>query len=108
MESIEAGQVQEYCVTVVENANAAELRATIAWHDPPAALNSEQQLVNDLDLTLRSDVVDPRLLGVGSTVYGNMGGEADRVNNAERVRVRAAKPGLYVVTVTAFRVVQAQ
>ena len=56
-----------------------ELRATLAWIDPPAAIESSIQLLNDLDLT----VTGPD----GSTLYRMFSDRADDRNVVERVIV---------------------
>eukprot|EP00976_Prorocentrum_cordatum_P065162 1177796-Prorocentrum_minimum.AAC.2 len=48
---LEGGDVDTFCVRLPEVLEG-KVRVTIAWHDPPALLMSELQLVNDLDLTV--------------------------------------------------------
>ena len=58
-----------------------EVRATLAWIDPPATAEASTQLINDLDLT----VVGPD----GLTLYRMFGERVDDRNVIERVIVPA-------------------
>ena len=73
-----------------------ELRATLAWIDPPATVESSTQLMNDLDLT----VVGPD----GSTLYRMFSDRVDDRNVIERVIVPAdtvsESSGTWTVTVS--------
>lgn len=91
-------------------AGAEPLRVTLVWTDPPGAPLPEglnlpglsqaavAVLVNDLDL--RVETPDGRVL------YGNMGGDPDRVNNVESVRVANPAAGEYRIVVRGERVVE--
>ena len=65
----------------------------MAYADAPASLSSSKQLVNDLDLTVRTPS--------GGTLYPNSRSSADSVNNVEGVRISSAASGTYTVTVYA-------
>lgn len=76
------------------------LRAVLTWTDAPSNPAAEVNLVNDLDLTATSP---------SGTVYrGNVlvggasepGGDPDRVNNVEVVRVEDPEPGLWTLEVS--------
>ncbi|KAK3276892.1 hypothetical protein CYMTET_15065 [Cymbomonas tetramitiformis] len=92
---VQTGDIKQYCVQV-DVAAVAELRVTLVWHDYPALTISSKDLVNDLDLVVRSDAT--------GEVLGNGGTEADRVNNVERVRVLSPPVGRFVVEVVAHNI----
>ena len=58
---ISAGEVHVYCFLTRDA--TLPFRATLVWSDPPAHLTSSWLLVNDLDLSLRSNASDQLLLG---------------------------------------------
>lgn len=67
------------------------LRVTLAYHDHPADVASDSQLVNDLDLKVH-----------GPEVSWPMAGN-DRVNNVERMLLRSAPAGQFKLTVQGHR-----
>ena len=82
---------------VVQTTNEAPLDVQLVWIDYPSSSggsSSAPKLVNDLDLTV--EAVDT---GDGKMLYGNGGREADKLNNAESVRVAAAAADTYFITV---------
>ena len=81
------------------------LRATLVWHDPAAAVNSREQLVNDLDLSIAPALPD----GVTADAARSLPAAAnrDKLNNVEQVVIASPKAGdVYVVTVSATKVPQ--
>ena len=76
-----------------------ELKVVLVWSDVPGTASALKALINDLDLEVT--------LPDGTKLYGNAfengfsaaGGEADRTNNTEVVRVRAAQRGAWTVRV---------
>jgi len=87
-----------------------ELRATMAFTDPPAGGCSTKQLVNNLTLKITSPhgVI---YYGNNGLVTGNEstpGGQEDRVNNVENVWIRRPEPGVWLVEVIADQVVMDQ
>ena len=72
--------VDEYHFEMVSGKDL-ELRATLAWIDPPATVESSTQLIHDLDLA----VVGPD----GSTLYRMFSNRTDDSNVIERVIVPA-------------------
>jgi hypothetical protein len=72
--------------------NTAPFEVQLAWTDYPGIENAAQALVNDLDL-----VVSNEFTGVVWNGNGVSGG--DRVNNVESVRIAAADPGVYSISV---------
>lgn len=81
-----------------------ELRVTLVFTDPPAAINAVDPVINNLDLT----VTDPS----GNAYFGNVfaegvsetGGAADAINNVEQVRIVSPGRGGYRVTISATEV----
>ncbi|HXV78221.1 MAG TPA: S8 family serine peptidase, partial [Candidatus Polarisedimenticolaceae bacterium] len=78
------------------------LELTLVYTEPPAALMAQVATVNDLDLVVRSPG--------GRSYFGNVfdpeqgwsvaGGEADRLNNVEVIRIESPAPGRWSVRVT--------
>ncbi|MDD5482062.1 MAG: S8 family serine peptidase [Kiritimatiellae bacterium] len=64
---------------------------TLCWSDYPATLAAAKQLVNDLDLTVKTPD--------GVTHYPNGLAEADRINNVESVDAACAVTGTVQITV---------
>lgn len=99
--------VRFYAVTVPTGAPA--LKVTLAWDDPPAALNVASQLVNDLDLTAVSPsgaTYYPWTLEPSNPSAPALRTKADHRNNVEQVVVDAPEPGLWTVRVTGTSVPQ--
>lgn len=91
-------------------ANAKELKITLAWIDPPAAVNAGQALINDLDLMVvqtasnlnflpwvldhspdANSLKKPATIGV------------DRINNQEQVLIADPEAGEYLIEVSGHR-----
>ncbi|GAX77726.1 hypothetical protein CEUSTIGMA_g5169.t1 [Chlamydomonas eustigma] len=99
---IKEGQNHSYTVM----ASGGPIVIVLAWYDYPGDINAATALVNDLDLTARVSS-----LGYGvylnQTIYlGNGpstgGGEADRVNTVERIRLNNVSAAATItITVTA-------
>jgi len=96
---LETSDVNEY--TIANVGAGVELRATLAWFDPPAAPGSASTLINNLDL---------EVVGPDSTVYlGNHfsggvttpGGTADAKDTVEAVRFTTPAAGSYTFRVKA-------
>lgn len=91
---IEDKTVHEYQFEVLPN-TGLELRATLAWLDPPASAESSVQLMNDLDLTL---------VAPDATSHRMWSGGADDRNVIERVIVSsgAVTSGTWTVAVSCY------
>ncbi len=89
-------------LTVAVADRTRPLIVTLAWTDAPGAPGADPALVNDLDLSVQT---------AGRTFHGNHfaggvsveGGDPDRRNNLENVRVPSAG-GFATVRVTAFQI----
>ena len=78
---------------------AGTLEVVLAWTDPASSPQATSHLVNDLDLELRGP--DGTFLGnVLTDGASTTGGEPDRTNNIEVVRLPAASPGRWEVRVS--------
>ncbi|MBO9663079.1 S8 family serine peptidase [Dokdonella sp.] len=85
----------------IQNVEAGkELRVSLTWYDPQAALAAATTLVNNLDL----EVTAPD----GSVYKGNVfandqsatGGDADAINTVEQVRLTTPVAGAYTIKVS--------
>ncbi|NLX21919.1 MAG: S8 family serine peptidase [Phycisphaerae bacterium] len=100
-ESIEQSEARSFLVEIPPG--TTELRATLAWDDPPGAVNTIPQLVNDLDLVAITP--DGRTVHFPWTVdpaYPDqpaVRSQPDRVNNIEQVVVDQPAAGLWVIRV---------
>ncbi len=96
-EALSTGEVTGYEVTV--NGSTEQLRATLVWHDAPAAVNASNAAVNNLDLVVTSPSGTTYLGNVFSAGASIPGGTADLKNNVEQVHVNAPAIGTWTVTV---------
>jgi subtilisin family serine protease len=86
-------------VTFNVNNSSPRLRATLAFHDAPAAVNASVIPVNNLDLVLTSPS--------GAVYHGNFfsggfsapGGTADAINNVEQVHIQSPATGQWTAQV---------
>lgn len=87
-----------------------ELRITLSWADPPAAVNAPTTLVNDLDLSLirQTDQVSwfPQILSTfpdrDSLALAAVSGR-DHLNNLEQIVLSAPASGRYEIRVDAYQ-----
>ncbi|MEM9305510.1 MAG: S8 family serine peptidase, partial [Pseudomonadota bacterium] len=94
---LETGESIEFPIRIEAG---QELRATLAWYDPPGSPMAARALVNDLDL---------ELVGNGATWRGNShtrgesttDGEPDRLNTVEQIRLSSPEAGDYLLRVRA-------
>ena len=89
-EAIAEGETRRF---EMRAARGGELCVVMAYADAPAEMAAARQLVNDLDLTVRTPS--------GKILHPNSLQGADSLNNVEGVRVSATEEGTYVVEVTA-------
>ena len=83
------GETHTYRVSVPDG--SGRLAVVLAYADAPASLAASRQLVNDLDLEVKTPS--------GTTTYPNSLNGPDRVNNVEGVRFESAETGEYLITV---------
>ncbi len=94
-------EVHDYTVTVGEG--TAELKASLAWDDPPGSLAALTKLVNDLDIELiapDATVYYPWVLDPGAPENVAATG-VDSLNNQEQVLVENPAAGDWTVRVIA-------
>lgn len=90
--------------TISVPAGARRLKAMLVWADPPGALNSPIELINDLDLT----VTDPSLNNFlpfildPQNVTASAAPGIDRINNMEQVVIDYPNAGTYTLNTSAF------
>lgn len=106
-------QSSEQVVTITVPAGSPELKVTLAWHDPAAAPNATQALVNDLDLELVQRTTGQRWQPWVLSAYPHLDSLAkparrrpDHLNNVEQITVAAPASGVYELRVRGFRVPQ--
>lgn len=104
--SIATGGGQDFSITVPPN--TAQLKAMIYWHDLPASVISNKQLVNDLDLEVVNAansstlplVLDPTPANVNNLAMPGR----DRLNNVEQVTIDNPASGNYTIRVKGYDV----
>lgn len=99
-EGLETGDVITFDIDVVSD--DLPLQVTLAFTEPPATVNSETPVVNDLSLSVRSISEDLTYLGnVFDSGQSTSGGNADPVNNLEQVLRLTPQAGRYRVRIDA-------
>lgn len=106
--SVASQEQQDYIITVPPNCK--QLKVSLAWTDPPAALNAPVALMNDLDLSVTA--VDNKILypwvlnsfpavdSLNSPAYR----KRDSLNNTEQVTLQNPTPGNYTIHVKGYHV----
>ncbi len=113
--ALATGQSQTRQVTVAASGQAAPLRVTLVWTDPPGNPVTGVKLVNDLDLIVSNKVTGAVYVGnnfgEGSNFTQSSGTNAtnitlisDLVNNVENVYIPGPLNGSYSITVSGKRV----
>ncbi len=107
--TVNEGSTVNFDLTVP--ANAQNLKVTLVWNDPAAAVNAPQALVNDLDLTLTQVSSGttwlPWVLSItpdSTALSQNATRGEDHLNNVEQVTLSNATTGTYRVTVKGLKV----
>lgn len=104
-ETIAHGEEAQFFIPVVTS--GAPLKVTIAWDDPPGALNTAPELVNDLDLKVISPsgtIHYPWTLNPSTPSAPAVRTQADRLNNIEQVMVDSAEAGSWTVIVSGYAI----
>ncbi|WP_142686247.1 S8 family serine peptidase [Chitinophaga polysaccharea] len=96
---VSAGNTKKYSLNIP--ANTHKVKVTLAWNDPPAAINAPYALVNDLDLYVTSnngDTIRPWVLSsfpqADSLSRAALRG-IDSINNVEQVTLELPAAGNY-------------
>jgi hypothetical protein len=98
----------DYSITVP--ANCSELKVSLAWNDPAAAVNAPWALVNDLDLTVTTPSGQQILPWVLSSfpsadsLSAPAKRRVDTLNNTEQISLQNPVAGIYMVHVKGRRV----
>ena len=89
--------------SILVPANTAQLKVTLYWNDPAAAVFSSQALVNDLDLELTipgPSTILPYLLDtIPANVNNNATQAADHINNIEQIIIDNPATGSYTANI---------
>ncbi|HEU5168565.1 MAG TPA: S8/S53 family peptidase [Chitinophagaceae bacterium] len=84
-------------------ANTAQLKVTLYWNDPAAAVFSSQALINDLDLELTmpgpSTVLPYKLDTIPANVNNNAMQAADNINNIEQIVINNPATGTFTANI---------
>ncbi|MEO6981082.1 MAG: S8 family serine peptidase, partial [Mucilaginibacter sp.] len=106
--SVSGGQQADYTINVP--AGTGELKVSLAWNDPPAALNAPTALVNDLDLSI-TNPNGQNLLPWTLSSYPSVDSltkpavrQRDTLNNSEQVTLQNPAAGNYIIHVKGAKV----
>lgn len=87
-------------------ANTSQLKVLLYWHDEPASVMAEKQLVNDLDVEVKTPngtVFLPLVLNsTPANVLDKATQQKDRLNNCEQVVIDNPIAGNYTINVDGF------
>lgn len=102
--SLAQGSSETFTIQVPDN--ALNLKVTLAWTDPPAAMNAPMALVNNLGLTLRQDnqLWRPWALSTfpdADSLRLPARRGVDSVNNQEQITLANPDGGVYEIEVSA-------
>jgi len=104
--ALEQGVSESFTIQLPDN--AVNLKATLAWTDPPAPVNAARALANDLDLLLVHENANERWLPWALSTFPSADSlslparrQADHLNNQEQVTVANPAAGAYRIEVSA-------
>ncbi|NLR62186.1 S8 family serine peptidase [Chitinophaga polysaccharea] len=105
-----AGNQQESTFQITVPEGIQELKVTLCWNDPPAAVNAPQALINDLDLTaVTADrrtwqpwVLNSYPLADSLALPAKRG--RDSINNTEQISILQPASGVMQLTVKGMRI----
>jgi hypothetical protein len=107
--TVSQNQTMLHSITVP--ANAATLKVTLTWTDPPAMVNSYKALVNDLDAELYFPATSQRWLPWVLNSAASVDSlqqlpvrKRDSLNNTEQITIDNPQPGVYELQVKGFNV----
>ncbi|TRX51992.1 S8 family serine peptidase [Fulvivirga sp. M361] len=94
--------------------NALNLKVSLVWNDPAAAVNSSRALINDLDLSVRHNDSGVQYLPWVLNSFPHVDSlrklpvrKEDHLNNVEQVSVQDPLPGNYSIEVKGFDITTA-
>ena len=99
---ITTGAAPVYTASVASS--STPLKVSLVWSDAPSTAAAAANLVNDLDLELRSPSGVLYRGNVFSGGWSTTGGSADRVNNVENGYIQSPEVGDWQITVRGFNV----
>ncbi len=105
-ETIAQAQTRSFAVSIPPNAK--NFKATLVWTDPPAEINSNRALVNDLDLQVIDAANGSYLPWILDTTPNSSALESaaqqgiDRLNNVEQVLIENPSEGELLLQVNGF------
>jgi hypothetical protein len=87
--------------SIVVPANIAQLKVTLYWNDPAAAVFASHSLVNDLDLEITSPsiVLPYKLDTLPANVNNSATQAADHINNIEQIVINNPTNTTYTVNI---------
>ncbi|MFD2288327.1 S8 family serine peptidase [Pedobacter petrophilus] len=103
---------QDLTIPLTIPSNVAEVKLTITWNDPAAAVNAAQSLVNGLDLSLESpsgEIMLPWVLSNASnldSIAQPATRKADLINNIQQISIENPVAGNFRVHVNGQRITQ--
>lgn len=106
-DTVEFEQTRQHNLQIPEGVK--QLKITLVWNDPPAAINTDKALVNDLDMSLTriadgrqwSPLVLSTFPHADSLALPARSGE-DHVNNVEQIVLEQPEAGNYEIRIDAF------
>ncbi len=101
-DGLETGETRELHVDVP--AGSSVLAVTLVWSDPPATTAAAVALVNDLDLEVMAPDGTTYRGNVFSNGWSTTGGDFDRLNPVEGVRLQNPAAGTWTIRVTGYDV----
>jgi hypothetical protein len=109
--TVSQGQSRIFALQVPAGTRA--LKITLVWHDPAAAANASQALVNDLDLTCTDPATgrfwQPWVLSAyphPDSLRRGPQRRADHRNNVEQITLAGSEAGTYTLRVAGYQVPQ--
>ena len=106
-ESLNHGETQTFFIYV--SPGDPFLKATLAWDDPPGAVNTIPELVNDIDITVKSATgaaYYPWTLDPANGGDPAVQSQADHANNIEQVYIDNPASGTWIVEVNGYSIPQ--
>lgn len=106
-DTIAFDESRQYEIQIPEGVE--QFKITLAWNDPPAAIDAEKALINDLDLELSFPLHGKQWLPQTLSIFPHPDSLAlpavsgkDHINNVEQIVVEYPEAGTYTLTVDAF------
>lgn len=106
--TVNNGSAQSYNINVP--ANIGKLKVMLVWHDLPASAMASKQLVNDLDVVVKTPsgithkplILDPS----PANILNNAVEGEDHLNNTEQITINNPQAGTYTIIVSGYSISQ--